>query len=447
MNTDSFATTVGGNRHSDSTSVPGMTGRVIKDEPGLLNSATAYFERAADRLGLHDSLREVLSKPERELLVSVPVLMDDGRVEVFFGCRVQHSTVRGPAKGGVRYHPQVTLEEVTGLASLMTWKCAVVDIPYGGAKGGVICDPTTLSKNELRQLTMGYTQAIMPIIGPMKDIPAPDVNTDEQIMAWMVEAASRIAGHNVFGIVTGKPIGLGGSQGRAEATGRGVAIVTASMLKKSFMRLEDTTVAIQGFGKVGAHAAQILAEMGCKVVAVSDISGGFYNPNGLDVPGLIKHTNESPNHLLAGYKGNAEPITNDELLFLPVDVLIPAALENQITATNVHQIRAKAIVEGANGPTTPQADRILVDRGVLIVPDILANAGGVVVSYFEWVQNLHHYYWDLDTVRLRLEQLMVRCFEDVWNFSTTHRVDLRTGAYMLGVQRVADMLVRRGLAR
>lgn len=421
--------------------------RVVPDENGLLNSATIFFNHAADQLGLSADVREVLKRPERELLVSVPVVRDDGRVEVFAGNRVQHSTVRGPGKGGVRYHPQVTLEEVAGLAALMTWKCAVVDIPYGGAKGGVICDPTTMSKNELRQLTMGYMRAIMPIIGPHKDIPAPDVNTNEQTMAWMVEAASNMAGENVFSIVTGKPLSLGGSQGRAEATGRGVAISTASMLKKAQMKIEDTTVAIQGFGKVGAHSAQILAGMGCKVVAVSDISGGFYNPSGLDVESLVKHVTDSPRHLLEGYEGDAKPITNEELLYLEVDVLIPAAMEDQITASNVDRIKAKAIVEGANGPTTPEADRVLVDRGVIVVPDILANAGGVVVSYFEWVQNLNNYYWDLETVRQRLEEVMVRSFDDVWNFSSSHHVDLRTGAYMLGIRRVADALEMRGIDR
>ncbi len=421
--------------------------RVIANEPGLLNSATEYFNRAAERLNLNPGLRAVLERPEREMLVSIPVVRDDGRLEVFAGCRVQHSTVRGPGKGGVRYHPHVSLEEVAGLASLMTWKCAVVNIPFGGAKGGVICDPSTLSKDELRQLTIGYTQAIMPIIGPHKDIPAPDVNTNEQTMAWMMEAASDIAGHNVFGIVTGKPVSLGGSHGRAEATGRGVALVTASMLKKAFMQLENTTVAIQGFGKVGSYTARILHEMGCKVVAVGDISGGLYNPGGLDVAGLLKHVTKSPGHLLEGYRGDAEPITNEELLYLDVDVLIPAAMEDQITDANVDRIRAKAIVEGANGPTTPEADRALSGRGVLVVPDILANAGGVVVSYFEWVQNEQNCYWDLDTVRERLEAVMLRSFDDVWNCSSLHHVDLRTGAYMLGIQRVADALDPAGHSR
>jgi glutamate dehydrogenase (NAD(P)+) len=427
--------------------MPRSATRILRDEPGLLNSATVYFERAAERLTLDAGLRKVLERPERELVVSVPIVRDDGRVEVFAGCRVQHSTARGPAKGGVRYHPQVTLDEVAGLASLMTWKCAVVDIPYGGAKGGIICDPATMSPNELRQLTMRYTQEIMPIIGPHRDIPAPDVNTNEQTMAWMMEAASSMAGHNVFGIVTGKPVSMGGSQGRAEATGRGVAIATASMLKKTWMPLENTTVAVQGFGKVGAYTAQILAGMGCKITGVSDISGGYYNPEGLDIEALIHHVTNSPSHLLEGYTGDAERITNDDVLYLPVDVLIPAAMEDQITAGNVGRVRAKAIVEGANGPVTPEADRALMDRGVLVVPDILANAGGVVVSYFEWVQNLNNYYWDIDTVRQRLEEVMVRSFDAVWEYSSTNHVDLRTGAYMLGIQRVADVLTQRGISR
>jgi glutamate dehydrogenase (NAD(P)+) len=416
-------------------------------EPDLLNSATAYFNHAADRLGLSPSLRKVLQSPERELIVSVPVVRDNGQVEIYKGCRVQHSTARGPAKGGVRFHPDVTLEEVEGLAALMTWKCSVVDIPFGGAKGGINCDPTTMSQDELRRMTTGYTQAILPIIGPQKDIPAPDVNTGEQTMAWMVQAASTMAGENVFGIVTGKPLNLGGSQGRAEATGRGVAISTATMLRKSGIELENTTVAVQGFGKVGAHTAQILAEMGCKIVAVSDVSGGLYNSAGLDIDGLMEHVATSPRHMIEGWAGDAEPITGDDLLYLDVDVLVPAAMENQITAANVGRIRAKAIAEGANGPTTPEADRELVDRGVLIVPDILANAGGVAVSYFEWVQNLSNYYWDLKTVRQRLEEMMVRSCDDVWSFSGAHHVDLRTGAYMLGIRRVADVLVQRGFPR
>jgi len=416
----------------------------FEDRAGLLNSANVYFDKAAEHLGLDPSLREILSKPERELVVSVPVQLDDGRVKVFTGFRVQHSTARGPAKGGVRYHPQVTLEEVEGLAALMTWKSAVVDIPFGGAKGGIILDPTGMSRGELQRLTTSYTQMIMPIIGPQKDIPAPDVNTNEQTMAWMVEAASRIEGQNVFGIVTGKPLSLGGSQGRAEATGQGVAISTANVLQKAWKHLSETTIAVQGFGKVGAHAARILAEMGCKVVAVSDVSGGLYNPNGLDLQDLAEYVAHSPGHLLEGYPGPGERITNDEILMLDMDVLVPAALEDQITAANADLIRAKVIVEGANGPVTPAADKVLVDKGVIVVPDILANAGGVVVSYFEWVQNLQNYYWDLETVNARLKQIMTRSFSDVWEYSSRHHVDLRTGAFMLGISRVADVVRQRG---
>jgi glutamate dehydrogenase (NAD(P)+) len=414
------------------------------NEPGLLESALVYFNHAAQRLGVSPGLQKVLRTPERALTVAVPIARDNGEIEVYTGCRVQHSTVRGPAKGGVRYHPDVSLEEVEGLAALMTWKCAVVDIPYGGAKGGIICDPSTLSQNELRNLTIGYTRAIMPVIGPQKDIPAPDVNTGEQVMAWMVEAASRIEGQNVFGIVTGKPLALGGSQGRSEATGRGVAIATACLLKKLDRGMSNTTVAVQGFGKVGNAAASILAGMGARIVAVSDVSGGLYNAGGLDINDIIAYTATAPGHLLEGYPGAAERITNADILLLDVDVLIPAAMENQITAANAGRVKPRVIVEGANGPTTPEADRILKDNGTLVVPDILANAGGVVVSYFEWVQNLNQYYWDLQTVRDRLEQVMVRSFEDVWAFSSTHEVDLRTGAYMLGIKRVAAALELRG---
>jgi glutamate dehydrogenase (NAD(P)+) len=414
-------------------------------EPGLFESAQVYFNHAAVRLGLSAGMQKVLSSPERELNVSIPLVRDSGEIEVFEGSRVQHSTVRGPAKGGVRFHPEVSTDEVKGLAALMTWKCAVVDIPFGGAKGGIICDPATLSTNELRGLTMGYTRAIMPVIGPQKDIPAPDVNTNEQIMAWMVEAASRLEGENVFGIVTGKPLALGGSQGRSEATGRGVAIVTAFLLKKLDRSMANTTVAIQGFGKVGNAVATTLAGMGARIVAVSDVSGGVYNPGGLDVNDILTYTATSPGHLLEGYSGDVQRISNAEILLLDVDVLVPAAMENQITATNAHAVQARVIVEGANGPTTPEADTILAERGLLVVPDILANAGGVVVSYFEWVQNLNQFYWDLQTVRDRLETVMVRSFEDVWTFSNSHDVDLRTGAYMLGIKRVADTLQLRGL--
>jgi glutamate dehydrogenase (NAD(P)+) len=415
-------------------------------QPGLLDDALAYLDQAAARLGLDPAIHQLLRVPERALAVSVPLVRDDGRVEVYQGYRVQHSTVRGPGKGGVRFHPDVTMDESAGLAALMTWKTAVVDIPFGGAKGGIACDPTTLSQAERRRLTLAYTHAIMPIIGPYKDIPAPDVNTNEQTMAWILEAAREAAGQAVPGIVTGKPLALGGSLGRPEATGRGVAVVTALALEKQRRPLNETTVAIQGFGKVGAHTARLLRGMGCRIVAVSDVSGGLYDPDGLFVEDLLRYVAHSPGHLLAGYRGSGTPIDNEDLLRLDVDVLIPAAMEDQITAANAHEIQARLIVEAANGPTTPEAHQILVDRGVLVVPDILANAGGVVVSYFEWLQSLQAYYWDLETVNRRLEEKMTESFTAVWRFSDQHGVDLRTGAYMLGVNRVAAALQARSFA-
>jgi glutamate dehydrogenase (NAD(P)+) len=325
----------------------------------------------------------------------------------------------------------------------MTWKCAVVNLPYGGAKGGIACDPTTMSPGELRRLTMSYAHQIMPIIGPHKDIPAPDVNTNEQTMAWILEAGSQAAGEQVPGIVTGKPLALGGSLGRAEATGRGVAVSVAEILAKRDKPLHQTTVAIQGFGKVGAHAARILAGMGCRIVAVSDVSGGWYNPRGVFVEEMIRYVAQSPQHLLAGYAGDAEPISNEDLLFLDVDVLIPAAMEDQITGANAHRVNAPIIVEGANGPTSPAADMILANKGAVVVPDILANAGGVLVSYFEWYQNLQSVTWDLETVNRRLEQTMADSFTEVWRFSDQHNVDLRTGAYMLSISRVAAAVKAR----
>jgi glutamate dehydrogenase (NAD(P)+) len=423
---------------------PPANGKVTpKEVKGLLNTALFHLDRAATRLGIDPAIQQILRVPERSMIVSVPLARDDGRLEIYQGYRVQHSTARGPAKGGVRYHPDVTLEETAGLASLMTWKCAVVNLPYGGAKGGIACDPTTMSPAELRRLTMSYAHQIMPIIGPHKDIPAPDVNTNEQTMTWILEAAGQAAGQQMPGIVTGKPLALGGSLGRAEATGRGVAVSVAQVLAKQQFALDRTAVAIQGFGKVGAHAARILAGMGCRIVAVSDVSGGWYNPRGLFVEDLLRHVAHSPQHLLAGYKGDAEPISNDDLLLLDVDVLIPAAMEDQITAANARQIRAQIIVEGANGPTTPTADMILAENGAIVVPDILANAGGVLVSYFEWYQNLQSVTWDLETVNRRLEQTMIDSFTEVWRYSDQHKVDLRTAAYMLSISRVAAAVQAR----
>jgi len=412
----------------------------------LWGTVLAQLDDVARRLKLDPGTHAILRQPERELTVSIPVRMDDGLVKVFTGHRIQHSSVRGPCKGGIRYHPDVNRDEVKALAALMTWKCAVVGIPYGGAKGGVQCDPSQMSEDELCRMTRRFTAMIMPIIGPKRDIPAPDVNTNAQTMAWIADTVSMLEHRTVIDIVTGKPVSLGGSLGRKEATGRGVAITTAEILKRKHRKPSDTTVAVQGYGNVGSHAATILNQMGCEVVAVSDISGGLYNPHGLDIAAINKHVADHPRGLLEGYEpAGVDKITNEELLVSDVDVLIPAALEHQIRDDNAPYVKAKMIVEGANGPTTREADEILNDRDIVIVPDILANAGGVVVSYFEWVQNLQCFFWDEDEVNRNLERIMVDSFKEVWDFSQEQRVPLRLGAYMLAVDRVADALRVRGV--
>jgi glutamate dehydrogenase/leucine dehydrogenase len=412
----------------------------------LWDTVLSQLDDVAQRLKLDPGIHAILRQPERELTVAVPVVMDDGLIKVFTGYRVQHSSARGPCKGGIRYHPEVNLNEVRALAALMSWKCAVVNIPYGGAKGGVQCDPAQMSEDELCRMTRRFTAMIMPIIGPKRDIPAPDVNTNAQTMAWMADTVSMLERKTVIDIVTGKPIPLGGSLGRQEATGRGVAIVTAELLKNKNRALSDTTVAVQGYGNVGSHAATILNEMGCKIVAVSDVTGGLYNPHGLDIAGVNKHVAAHPRRLLEGYEApGVEKITNDELLVSDVDVLIPAALEHQIRADNASQVRASVIVEAANGPTTREADEILNDRGTTVVPDILANAGGVVVSYFEWVQDLQCFFWDENEVNHNLERVMVRSFKEVWDFAKEQGVSLRLGAYMLAVNRVASAVRVRGI--
>jgi glutamate dehydrogenase (NAD(P)+) len=365
------------------------------DTPGarMLQSAQSNLDDAAERLQLNPSIHRVLRNCERSLTVSLPIETDDGNIEVYTGYRVQHTSVRGPCKGGVRYHANVSLEEVTALAQLMTWKCAVLDLPYGGAKGGISVSPNTLSENELRRLTRRYTYAILPIIGPKKDIPAPDVNTDERTMAWMSDTYSMLMGQASQEIVTGKPIILGGSLGRADATGLGVAIIAESMMKRYGTQVEETGIVVQGFGKVGYWAAHYLAQAGHKIIAVSDVSGGYYNPDGLDLEAMLDYMKLSPTRTLEGYEApGVQKITNEELLLLKCDVLIPAALEDQITALNADRIQAKFIVEGANGPTSSAADKILHANGILVAPDILANAGGVTVSYFEWVQGLQAFY-------------------------------------------------------
>jgi glutamate dehydrogenase (NAD(P)+) len=412
----------------------------------LWHTALSQLDDVAARLHLDPGVHAMLRQAERELTVAVPVVMDDGLVKVFTGYRVQHCSARGPYKGGIRYHPDVDLNEVRALAALMTWKCAVVGIPYGGAKGGVQCDPSQMSQDELCRMTRRFTAMIMPIIGSRRDIPAPDVNTNAQVMAWMVDTVSMLERKAEMGVVTGKPISLGGSLGRREATGRGVAIATEELLKRRNQAISETTIAVQGYGNVGSVAATILHEMGGKVVAVSDISGGLYNPRGLDIPSINRHVEAHPKRLLEGYsEPGIDHVTNDELLLLDVDVLVPAALEHQIREDNAPYVKARVIVEAANGPTTIEADEILNDRGIVIVPDILANAGGVVVSYFEWVQDLQAFFWEEDDVNKNLDRIMVRSFNEVWEVSEKEGVPLRLAAYLLAVDRVASSVRERGI--
>jgi glutamate dehydrogenase (NAD(P)+) len=410
----------------------------------LKESALRQLDNAAKALDLDPGMHRFLRVPERALIVSVPVMLEEGRMEVFTGYRVQHSTGRGPGKGGIRFHPSVTLSEVEGLAMLMTWKCAVTDLPLGGAKGGVAVDPRKLTRRQVERLTKRYTAGILPIIGPERDIPAPDVNTDESTMAWIVDTVTMISGAHSPAVVTGKPVELGGSRGRTEATGRGVAFVTLEVLKRSGKRPADARVAVQGFGNVGSITAKALAEAGCKIVAISDVSGGYAAPGGIDIPKAIEHVRTSKQRLLEGFPGLSK-ISNDELLAMDVDVLVPAALEGVITPANAGSVRAKIIVEGANGPLTSEADRMLTDRGVTIVPDVLANAGGVVVSYFEWVQSRAGFYWELDEVERRLEIYMRRAMELVLATSKTYDSSLREAAFIVAVDRVARAIDRRGI--
>ncbi|TMF28315.1 MAG: Glu/Leu/Phe/Val dehydrogenase [Chloroflexi bacterium] len=410
----------------------------------LLDSALSQLARAAKALDLDPGLARYLSQFERTLIVALPVTGDDGRLDVFTGYRVQHSTARGPGKGGIRFHQSVTLEEVQGLAMLMTFKCAVTDLPLGGAKGGVAVDPRSLSKNEVQRLTKRYTAAILPIIGPEQDIPAPDVNTDEQTMAWIVDTVTMMTGKHSPEVVTGKPVDLGGSRGRTEATGRGVAFVTLEVLRRQGKRPEETRVAVQGFGNVGSVTARSLAAAGCRIVAISDVSGGYAVPAGIDIDRAIEHARRNPARTLEGLAG-ATRISNAELLALDVDVLVPAALEAQITADNVGEVRAPIIVEGANGPVTAEADRALTERGALVVPDILANAGGVVVSYFEWVQSRAQFYWELDEVEKRLEIYMRRAMELVLAKAKAYDCPPREAAFIVAVERVAGAITKRGI--
>ena len=412
------------------------------NEENPFEAMMSRFDRAAELLDLEPGLYKILRHAEKQILISVPVLMDNGDIEVFTGYRVLHNTSRGPGKGGIRFDLNVTLDEVKALAAWMTWKCAVVSIPFGGAKGGVICDPLKLSVGELERLTRRYTAGIMNTLGPDSDVPAPDVNTNERVMAWVMDTYSMHVRHTVTSVVTGKPVEMGGSLGRREATGRGCMIVTLEALKQLGMPVAGTTVAIQGFGNVGSVAAQLLQREGCRITAISDRTGGLVNANGVDVDAAVKHVRL--HRSLEGFDGG-DHVSNDELLTLDVDVLLPAALENVITRKNAAKIRAKIICEGANGPTTAVADAILDEKGIFVIPDILANAGGVTVSYFEWVQDRGGYFWAEDIVNERLMQIMSRSFGDVLELSRQHKVNMRTAAYMLAISRVATVHRLRGI--
>jgi len=400
------------------------------------------IDRAASVLHPDADSLEPLRHPRRQVIVSVPVMMDDGHLRVFDGYRVMYDNSRGPGKGGIRYHPDVNLDECKALAAWMAWKCAVVDVPFGGAKGGVACDPLKLSDGELERITRRYISEIFDLIGPTVDIPAPDVGTSPRVMAWVMDTFSMKKGYVEPGVVTGKPIALGGSGGRLEATGRGLLFTTRETLKRVGRDLSGSSVAIQGFGNVGSNAARLLHEAGARVVAVSDVGGAIYDPRGLDLPRLSAYYRESSR--LCGFPGT-QPLDNAELLRLDADVLLPAAMEGQITRDNASEIRARIIVEGANGPTTPEADEILARRGVLVVPDILANGGGVVVSYFEWVQDRYGYFWKEADVNVRLEEKMVAAFDAVWSARERFEVDARTAAYIVAVERIMEARKLRGL--
>ncbi len=412
-------------------------------ETNPYESMLARFDQAAKKLGLDPGLYEILKTPDRELTVSVPVLMDDGSFRVFKGYRVQHNMAIGPYKGGIRYDMNVSLDEVKALAAWMTWKCAVVNVPFGGAKGGVICDPKSMSVGELERLTRRYTAAIMDILGPDRDVPAPDVNTNEQMMAWIMDTYSMHVRHTCTAVVTGKPVGLGGSLGRREATGRGVMFVLREAAKALNVDLKKARVVVQGFGNVGSWGARLIQEqLGAKIVAVSDVEGAVHNENGLDIKALFEHVAKTKS--VVGFKGG-KAIDKDTILEQPCEVAVPAAIENVITTANAKKIQARIIVEGANGPTTADADKILHEKGVFVVPDILANAGGVTVSYFEWVQDRMGYYWEEDEVNQKLDRVMTKAFAEVHAMSEKHKVPTRIGAYMVGVNRVAEFMKKRGI--
>jgi len=405
-------------------------------------SQSVRFEDAAARLNLDDGLSKILRTPTREITVAIPVQLDDGRLEVFTGYRVQHSIARGPGKGGIRYAPDVTLDEVKALASWMTWKCAVVNIPFGGAKGGIVCDPRFLSPAELERMTRRYTAEIIEFIGPERDVPAPDVNTDEQVMAWVMDTYSMHRRETTTAVVTGKPFQLGGSRGRPEATGRGCMIVTNEACRKLGVDPVGARVVIQGFGNVGSMAALQMQRLGYRIISVSALEGGLYNGNGLDIPALIAY--QERHKTIEGFP-EADPVDSQEALLLDCDILLPAATENQITSANADRIRARILCEGANGPTSADADEILDAKGVFVIPDIMANAGGVTVSYFEWVQDRQGFFWNRDLIYQRLEEIMTESFQDVVAYAEKHRVNNRIAAYMLAIDRVAFAIKLRGL--
>ena len=411
-------------------------------EENPFEAMIARFDVAAKKLSLDPGLYKVLTHPEKQIIVSVPVRRDNGEVEVYTGYRVLHNTSRGPAKGGIRFDMQVTLDEVKALAAWMTWKCAVVNVPFGGAKGGVVCDPATMSNGELERVTRRYTSGIIDTLGPDSDVPAPDVNTNERVMAWIMDTYSMHKRHTVTAVVTGKPVEMGGSLGRREATGRGCMFVTREALKRLRLPMKDAKIAVQGFGNVGSVSAQLMHNEGAAIVAVSDKNGGIYNPKGIDVDAALAWVRDKKT--LVGFP-KAETITNEQLLALECDVLVPAAMENVITSENAKHVKAKVICEGANGPTTAAADAILREKGIFVIPDILANAGGVTVSYFEWVQDRGGYFWDEDTVNQRLERIMVRAFDEVVGMAERSNVDNRIAAYMLAMDRVAAVHKLRGM--
>jgi len=415
----------------------------MAEHGAIFGAMLQEFNEAARIINLEPGIWNILTHPKRQIIVSCPVQMDDGEIEVFTGYRVQYNITLGPAKGGIRYHPDVSLDEVTALAAWMTWKCAVAHIPFGGAKGGIVCDPTRMSRRELEALTRRYVAEIVDNIGPEKDVPAPDVNTNDQIMAWVMDTYSMHVGHTATAVVTGKPIEMGGSLGRREATGRGVMIVTREAAKHLGLDIKGLSVAIQGFGNVGSVSADLLANAGAKIVAVTDWKGGVYNERGLDIPKLLEYA-AARGKTVDGFPGG-EPLINDKLWALDVDVLIPAALENQITMQNAPSIKAKIVTEGANGPTTPDAHAYLHQRGVFVIPDILANSGGVTTSYFEWVQDRYGYFWEEKDVNERLEKKMCEAFDAVLKTSIRYNVDMRTGAYIVAIQRVGTVTRMRGM--